>query len=97
MTTNENATPANTPANRRRAARSGSPSPLVQQARTCAHTRDYRTHLEDGTQICACGATFATDGTVIRPTVVIGWDGASRPIIRYQDELGLPDYMRSTP
>ena len=30
-----------------------------------------------------------------RDTVVVGWDGRSRPMIRYADELHLPDSQRS--
>lgn len=29
-----------------------------------------------------------------RERVVVGWDGASRPMLRYRDELELPDYRR---
>lgn len=30
-----------------------------------------------------------------RELVVVGWDGASKPMLRYRDELKLPDHARS--
>ena len=30
-----------------------------------------------------------------REVVSVGWDGASRPMLRYRDELHLPDHARS--
>jgi hypothetical protein len=30
-----------------------------------------------------------------REVVQVGWDGASQPILRYRDELHLPDHRRS--
>jgi hypothetical protein len=41
----------------RQALREAEPGP-----ERCAHSRDYRTTQEDGTAVCACGATFGTDG-----------------------------------
>jgi hypothetical protein len=41
---------------------------------------------------------LALDGKLaepLRPIVQVGWDGASRPMYRYRDELSLPDYQRS--
>lgn len=29
----------------------------------CAHGRDYRTTLDGGQSVCACGQRFAADGT----------------------------------
>jgi hypothetical protein len=32
-----------------------------------------------------------------REIVCVGWDGQSKPILRYRDELELADHMRSRP
>jgi len=37
---------------------------------------------------------MATETTTEREVVIAGWDGESRPMYRYRDELGLPDYQR---
>lgn len=31
----------------------------------------------------------------MRETVIVGWDGASRPMRRYRDELDLPEWQRA--
>ncbi|MDG4796944.1 hypothetical protein [Micromonospora sp. WMMD1082] len=41
-------------------------------------------------------ASAAVESPVRRAVVLVGWDGASRPIYRYRDEMDLADAQRST-
>lgn len=38
---------------------------------------------------------FAAAALAVRKVVVVGWDGRSNPMLRYADEMHLPDYARS--